>query len=105
MPRFGKAEIRNLAKVVKSGRFCDYRGGFMDKFRDEFASALEARHAISAGSAMLLMHAIPGAIGAGAGDEIVCDPIVQFHAIACLHNNIVPVWADVRADDFLMDPR
>ncbi len=105
MPRFGKAEIRNLTKVVKSGRFCDYRGGFMDEFRNGFASAHEARHAISAGSAMLLMHAIPGAIGAGAGDEIICDPIVQFHAIACLHNNIVPVWADVRADDFLMDPR
>lgn len=105
MPKFGKAEIRNLTKVIESGRFCDYRGGFMDKFRADFAAALEAKHAITAGSAMLLMHAIPGAIGAGPGDEIICDPIVQFHAIACLHNNIVPVWADVRADDFLMDPK
>jgi len=105
MPKFGKAEIRNLTKVIESGRFCDYRGGFMDEFRADFAAALEAKHAITAGSAMLLMHAIPGAIGAGPGDEIICDPIVQFHAIACLHNNIVPVWADVRADDFLMDPK
>ena len=105
MPKFGKAEIRNLTKVIESGRFCDYRGGFMDRFRAEFASALEAKHAITAGSAMLLMQAIPGAIGAGPGDEIICDPVVQFHGIACLHNNVVPVWADVRQDDFLMDPK
>lgn len=104
MKRYGKAEIRNLAKVIESGCFCDKRGGFMDKFRADFARDLEAKHTISAGSAMLLMHAIPGAIGAGAGDEIIVDPVVQFHAIACLHNNIVPVWADVRPDNFLMDP-
>ena len=105
MPRYGKAEIRNLAKVIESGVFCDKRGGFMDRFRSDFARALHAKHALSAGSAMLLMHAIPGAIGAGAGDEIICDPVVQFHSIACLHNNIVPVWADVRPDNFLMDPK
>jgi len=104
MPKFGKAEIRNLAKVIESGCFCDKRGGFMDKFRENFARDLKAKHAISGATAMLLMHAIPGAIGAGPGDEIIVDPVVQFHAIACLHNNIIPVWADVRADNFLMDP-
>lgn len=104
MPKFGKAEIRNLTKVIKSGCFCDKRGGFMDEFRRDFARDLQAKHAISGGAAMLLMHAIPGAIGAGAGDEIICDPVVQFHGIACLHNNVVPVWADVRPDNFLMDP-
>mgnify|MGYP005846217809 FL=1 len=49
------------------------------------------------------MHAIPDAIAAGAGDEIICDPVVQLHGIACLHNNVIPVWADVRPDNFLMD--
>lgn len=105
MPEFGEAEVRNLRAVIESGCFCDKRGGFMDQFRADFAEALHARHAITGGAAMLLMHAIPGAIGAGAGDEIICDPVVQFHGIACLHNNIVPVWADVRPEDFLMDPR
>ena len=104
MPRFGKEEIDNLTKVIESGVFCDKSGGFMDEFRTDFAAALEAKHAITGGSAMLLMHAIPGAIGAGAGDEIIVDPVVQFHAIACLMDNVVPVWADVSADDFLMDP-
>ena len=103
MPNFGKEEMANLAKVIESGVMCDTRGGFMDEFRSQFAKALDSKHAIAGATAMLLMHAIPGAIGAGAGDEIICDPVVQFHGIACLHNNIVPVWADIRPDNFLMD--
>ncbi len=105
MPNYGKEEIENLTKVIESGWFCDKAGGFMDQFRQDFARALGARHAIAGATAMLLMQAIPGAIGAGAGDEIICDPVVQFHGIACLFNNIVPVWADVRADNFLLDPQ
>lgn len=40
MPTFGKAEIRNLAKVIRSGTFCGKRGGYMDQFRDDFTKAL-----------------------------------------------------------------
>lgn len=29
MPKYGKAEIRNLAKVIESGNFADKRGGYM----------------------------------------------------------------------------
>ena len=104
MPTFGKQEIENLTQVIESGVFCDKRGGFMDQFRNDFAQALGAKHAITGATAMLLMQAIPGAIGAGPGDEIICDPVVQFHGIACLHTNLIPVWADVRPDNFLMDP-
>ena len=101
--KYGQEEIANLTKVIESGNFADHQGGFMDRLRHDFAVATGAKHSITAATAMLLMHAIPGAIGAGAGDEIICDPVVQFHGIACLHNNVVPVWADVRPDDFLMD--
>lgn len=104
MEKYGQQEILNLTKVIESGNFADHSGGFMDQLRHDFAEATGAKHAITAATAMLLMHAIPGAIGAGAGDEIICDPVVQFHGIACLHNNVVPVWADVRRDNFLMDP-
>jgi perosamine synthetase len=105
MPTFGPEEISNLTEVIESGWFCDKAGGFMDQFREDFAKALGVKHAIAGATAMVLMQAIPGAIGAGAGDEIICDPVVQFHGISCLHNNIVPVWADVRSDNFLLDPQ
>ncbi len=67
---FGKQEIRNLTKVIESGNFAHHSGGFIDKFEKEFAEDFGAKHAIAGATAMLLMHAIPGAIGAGAGDEI-----------------------------------
>ncbi|MBI2194263.1 MAG: DegT/DnrJ/EryC1/StrS family aminotransferase [Planctomycetes bacterium] len=102
---FGKQEIRNLTKVIKSGNFAHHRGGFIDQFEQAFAKEFGAKHAIAGASAMVLMHAIPGAIGAGAGDEIICDPVVQFHGVASLHGNVVPVWADVRKDNFLLDPK
>ena len=103
MNKYGQEEIANLTKVIEGGNFADHPGGFMDQIRHDFAAATGAKHAITAATAMVLMQTIPGAIGAKAGDEIICDPVVQFHGIACLHNNVVPVWADVRPDDFLMD--
>lgn len=102
---YGKQEIRNLTKVIESGNFAHCSGGFIDKFEKEFAKDFGAEQAIAGATAMLLMHAIPGAIGAGAGDEIICDPVVQFHGVACLHSNVIPVWADVRDDNFLLDPK
>jgi len=105
MPKYGREEIRNLTQVIKSGNFADHSGGFIQKFERDFEKALGAKHAVSGATAMVLMHAIPGAIGAGAGDEIICDPIVQFHGVACLHGNVVPVFTDVRPDNFLMDPK
>ena len=79
-------------------------GGFQDQFRSGFAAAQGAKHAITVATAMLLMQAIPGAVGVGAGDEFICDHVVQLHGIACLHTNLIPVWADVRPDDYMTDP-
>ncbi len=103
MEKYGLEEIRNLTKVIESNDFADHAGGFMDQLRQDFAAAHGAKYAITAATAMLLMQAIPGAIGAKDGDEIICDPVVQFHGIACMHTRLTPVWADVRPDNFLMD--
>ena len=103
MNKYGQEEIANLIKVIESNDFADHAGGFMDQFRQDFAKATNSKYAITAATAMLLMQAIPGAIGAVDGDEIICDPVVQFHGIACMHTRLTPVWADVRPDNFLMD--
>lgn len=103
MQKYGQEEIANLTQALESGNFADHAGGFMDQLRQEFAKATGAKHAIAAATAMLLMQAIPGAIGCKDGDEIICDPVVQFHGIACMHNRLTPIWADIREDNFLMD--
>ena len=35
---------------------------------------------------------------------MICDPMVQFGAMAVIYNNAVPVFADVRRDTHLIDP-
>ena len=59
MAFFGEAEVKNLAEVIHSGTFCDKRGGFMDRFREDFARALEAKHALTGGTAMLSVTPFP----------------------------------------------
>jgi len=44
------------------------------------------------------------AAGAGAGDEVICDPVVHFGGCAVLYNNAVPVFADIDPYTFTIDP-
>jgi dTDP-4-amino-4,6-dideoxygalactose transaminase len=42
--------------------------------------------------------------GAGTALEVICDPMVQFGAIAAIYFNAVPRFADVNYETYLMDP-
>jgi len=102
--RFDGEEIEYLKEVLASGRLSGQAEGFKGKLEAAFAEAFGVKHAVAANSAMSLLISSVYAAGAGAGDEVVCDPLVQFHAIATLWQNAHPTWADVREDTWLMDP-
>jgi dTDP-4-amino-4,6-dideoxygalactose transaminase len=53
---------------------------------------------------MAALHCAVAAAGAGAGDQVICDSLVQFGSMAAIYNNAVPVFADVRQDTHLIDP-
>lgn len=101
--RFDGKEIEYLQEVLASGRLSG--GDFAHRLEAAFAEAYGVKHAIVANSAMSLLISAWYAAGAGVGDEVVCDPLVQFHAIGALWQNAHPVWADVCADTWLMDPQ
>ena len=94
MPTYGQEEIQDLTQVTNSGGFCDKSGGFVDRFGSDFAPALGAKEASTGATAMLLMQAIPGAIGAGAGDEIIFDPVGQFHGICLLEDCALALFSE-----------
>jgi len=104
MDRFDGPELGYLKDVLDSGAISGRAGGYVGRLEAGFAEAFGVKHAIAANSAMSLLIASMYAAGAGAGDEVICDPLVQFHAIACLWQNAHPTWADVCADTWLMDP-
>jgi len=102
--RFDGLEMEYLRQVMESGQLAARGDGFHGKLEQAFAEAYGVKHAILANAAMSLLISSVFAAGAGAGDEMICDPLVQFHAIGALWQNVHPTWADVRPDTWLMDP-
>ncbi len=102
--RFDGIEIEYLKQILDSGTLAGSGAGFQGKLEKAFAEAYGVKHAISANAAMSLLISAVFAADAGAGDEVLCDPLVQFHAIGALWQNAYPTWADVYPDTWLMDP-
>ncbi|NCO33672.1 MAG: hypothetical protein AUJ92_03765 [Armatimonadetes bacterium CG2_30_59_28] len=102
--RFDGKEIEYLQEALHSGRLSGQPSGFLGKLEKAFREAFDVQYAVAANSAMSLLISSMYAARAGAGDEVLCDPLVQFHAIAALWQNAHPTWADVREDTWLMDP-
>jgi dTDP-4-amino-4,6-dideoxygalactose transaminase len=102
---FGDEELALLKEVLDSGNLSGLGGGKMTpRFEKEFAEALGAKHGVAMNSAMSVLHAAVKAAGAGAGDEVLCDPVCVFGAIAAMYNNAVPVFVDVKRQTWNMDP-
>jgi dTDP-4-amino-4,6-dideoxygalactose transaminase len=102
--RFDGPELSYLQDILNSGQLAQSDERYVGRLERAFAEAYGAKYAIAGNAAMSLLIAALYAAGAGTGDEVVCDPIVQFHAIAALWQNAHPTWADVRAEDWLIDP-
>ena len=101
---FDDSDLAKLKEVLDGGNLCSLSGTMTAKFEEAFARAMGVKHAVAYNSAMSVLHGAVAAAGAGAGDEVICDPMVQFGAVAVMYNNAVPVFADVRRDTHLVDP-
>ncbi|HXF62716.1 MAG TPA: DegT/DnrJ/EryC1/StrS family aminotransferase [Caldilineaceae bacterium] len=101
---FGDLEKQYFAEVLDSRQLGWVEGGMVTRFERAFAEKVGARYAIARNSAMSALAEAVSVSGAGTGLEVICDPMVQFGAIAALYFNAVPRFADVRYDTYLMDP-
>ncbi len=99
---FDAEDIAAVTRVLESGVLS--AGPEAAALEEEFAAALGANHAISCNSAMGGLHAALWAVGVGAGDEVVCDPLVLFGGLAVLYTGAMPVYADVDESTHNMDP-
>ncbi|MBM3946873.1 MAG: DegT/DnrJ/EryC1/StrS family aminotransferase, partial [SAR202 cluster bacterium] len=85
-PNFlGGPKVRELEKT-----WCDYLG---------------TRHAVAVNSATSGLNAAIGALGIAPGDEVICTPYTMSASATCaLVYHAIPVFADVDADTFNLDP-
>lgn len=102
---FDDEDLQAVKEVLDRGQLgtigdCPPLRALEQGFCDTFGSP----HALGVCNAMAGLHSAVAAAGAGAGDEVVCDSLVGFGAVATTFNNAIPVFADVRRDTHTMDP-
>jgi len=110
----GKEEVEAAKAVIESGVLSQFLGTWSPDFYggpkvQEFERQCEAyfgvKHAITVNSATSGLIAAVGAIGIEPGDEVIVSPWTMCaSATAILHWNAIPVFADIEANTFCLDP-
>ena len=101
---FDHEDLAAVKQVLDSGNLCSIGGKATREFEEAFKQMMGVHHAVAVNSGMSALHCCVYAAGAGAGDEVICDSLVQFGSMAVIYNNAVPVFADVCRDTHLIDP-
>ena len=110
----GDEEVSAAASVVQSGVLSDFVGApgkhflggkQVQEFEQAFRSQFCVEHAVSVNSWTSGLIAAVGALGVSPGDEVLVTPWTMCaSAISILHWNAIPVFVDIEADTFCMDP-
>jgi UDP-4-amino-4,6-dideoxy-N-acetyl-beta-L-altrosamine transaminase len=80
-------------------------GPKVNEFEEAFAAWVGARYAVSFSSGTAALHGAAFAAGLGAGDEAITSPLTFAATANCvLYQGAKPVFADVAADTFNVDP-
>jgi perosamine synthetase len=101
-PSIGEEEISEVVDTLRSGWLTT--GPKVERFQQEFAKAVNARHAIAVNSATAALHLALEAIGVGPGDEVII-PAYTFAATGevVTYLGACPVLADCREDTLNID--
>ena len=103
LPDVDDAEIKEIVKTINSGWITS--GPKALRFGAEFAAAVGARHGVPVNSCTAAMHLALEAVGLQRGDEVITTPYT-FAATAEVvrYFDARPVFVDIRAEDFNLDP-
>lgn len=111
----GLEEVEAAKKVVETGVLSKFIGGWnpdffggpkVQEFERECERYFGVKHAVTVNSWTSGLVAAVGAIGIEPGDEVIVSPWTMCaSATAILHWNGIPVFADIEADTFNIDPK
>lgn len=102
-PQIGEEEIAAVREVLLSGRFVS--GPKVAEFERLFAEYIGVEHCVAVNSGTAAIQAALDAVGVGPGDEVIVPALTFFStATAVMHQNAIPVFADISLDNFCMDP-
>lgn len=102
-PKISTAAKEAVTDILDSGMIAD--GEKVRQFETQFADYVGTDHAIATSSGTTALHAMLEAAGIGEGDAVVTSPFSFISsANAIKHAGAEPVFADVDAETFNLDP-
>ncbi len=104
--RFGDEELGYIKEVLDSGFGAATSGSMNQRLERAFAKRFGVRYAITHSNGTATMHSCLAAVGVGPGDEVIVPALtVISNAYVVLHQNAVPVFADIDPHTFNIDPK
>ena len=109
----GKEETLAAKKVIESGVLSQYIGAdhsdfyggpMVKKFEDDIKSYFKVKNAITVNSWTSGLVAAVGSLNIEPGDEIIVSPWTMCaSATSIIHNNAIPVFADIDPNSYCLD--
>jgi perosamine synthetase len=104
-PVWNQQDESALGAVLNSGKWGRSVGARVKEFEAAFAGQTRARYCLATSSGTTALITTLGACGVGPGDEVILPPytfVATFNAITA--HFALPVFVDVNADTFQIDP-
>ena len=102
-------EIDAVVEVLRSGHLSIVMGKGMpnaEGLEREFADYVGAKYCLVVNTGTAALHCAVAGVGVEPGDEVIV-PAYTFvaSAMAVLHHNAIPVFADINPSTYLIDPQ
>lgn len=102
-PQFDDSELTLIKEVLNSGIVA--QGPKVAQLEQEFAAMVGTKFAVAVSSGTTALHLALLAHGIGEGDEVITSPFTFIaSANSVLYTGARPVFVDIRADTFNIDP-
>src|SRR2546426_7357588 len=104
-PVIGAEEREAALQVLDSGVLCGSRAPQVRALEDEFARFVGAKFCLATNSGTAALHMAVAAAGIEPGDQVITSAFTYpATALAILHHNAVPTFADIDPVSFNLDP-
>lgn len=98
-------ELRYVQEVLESDMKSATSGGWNQRLEKMFAKRFNRKYGIAHNSGTSALHSCLFAVGVGPGDEVISPALtVMMNTFATIHQNAIPVFADIDPKTFNIDP-
>ena len=99
-------EQKEVIKVMESQMLTLLHGEAVKSFEKDYAKYIGVKHAIGINTGTAALHIAIAALNIGPGDEVIVPPFTFIAtASSILHNNAIPIFADIDNKTYTLDPK